>query len=86
MYRKMVRGSVFFGTKQANPNHKTKKSATCLWHDSRFSECLQHCIMKILDSNYLFVNVIVLLIPYSQFLNGSQKITRGTLDTTNRDR
>lgn len=32
-------------------------------------------IIKILDSNYLFVNAILLLTPYSLFINGSQKAT-----------
>lgn len=35
---------------------------------------IQH-IIKILDSDYLFVNVILLLTPHSQFINGSQRAT-----------
>lgn len=36
---------------------------------------IQQHIIKILDSNYLFVNVILLLTPYSLFNNGSQRAT-----------
>lgn len=36
---------------------------------------IQQHIIKILDSDYLFVNVILLLTPHSQFINGSQRAT-----------
>lgn len=36
---------------------------------------IQQHIIKILDSNYLFVNAILLLTPYSLFNNGSQRET-----------